>query len=556
MFDRQRLWAGAFTAFAFLWGCTGAACGSTSSAPVVAPAPISDDGLPNPTLRLAIVTDLKGYLEPCGCTSRPLGGIDRLAGALATARGGGPTLFLSAGDLFFDGLAHSEDAKTQELWKAETLSEILAELRLDAAGLGRFDLDFGTEVLSQLAARSTFPIVLAGVSGVDGLRTDGIVKEVGGVRVGVFAVAELDDDGRPPVAGVQRQDARTTALATAASLRERGAEVVIALSRGSRRFARRLADGPIDFVIQGGIDEASAAPPAVVGGHGVVHAAHQGTGLLIVDLFRRGAGEWRDVGAWTRSVEAARLDEAIRALEERIASWERGRDADQGAIAEQRARLTEQRAERASLATRPPLDGNAFAARFVEIDREQPSDTAIKTRIDAYSRRINEHNRDALAHVVAPPVAEGAPTYVGVARCETCHSAAVTWWRTTPHGRAYATLQHVNKEYNLSCVGCHVTGYGQPGGATVTHNEGLVDVQCEQCHGPGSLHAEAPMQNPIARRRDVPELVCVQCHNPEHSDRFHYPTYVRMLQAPGHGSPHASLGGRDERTRLAETWLD
>lgn len=543
-------------AFAFLWGCTGAACGSTSTAPAVAPAPISDEGLPNPTLRLAIVTDLKGYLEPCGCTSRPLGGIDRLAGALAAARASGPTLFLSAGDLFFDGLTHSEDAKTQELWKAETLSEILAELRLDAAGLGRFDFDFGTEVLSQLVARSTFPIVLAGVSGVSGLRAEGIVKEVGGVRVGVFAVAELDDDGRPPVAGIERQDARAIALATASSLRERGAEVVIALSRGSRRFARRLADGPIDFVIQGGIDEAAAAPPAVVEGHGVFHAAHQGTGLLVVDLFRQGTGEWRDVGAWTRSVEAARLDESIRALEERIASWERGGDADRTAIAEQRARLTEQRTERASLATRPPLNGNTFAARFVEIDRDQPSDSAIKSRIDAYSRRINEHNRDALAHVVAPPVAEGAPTYVGVARCETCHSAAVQWWRTTPHGRAYATLQHVNKEYNLSCVGCHVTGYGQPGGATVTHNEGLVDVQCEQCHGPGSLHASAPMQNPIARRRDVPELVCVQCHNPEHSDRFHYPTYVRMLQAPGHGSPHASFGGRDERTRLAEMWLD
>ncbi|MGD8605678.1 MAG: hypothetical protein PVH21_00195, partial [Myxococcales bacterium] len=32
-----------------------------------------------PDLRLAIVTDLKGYLEPCGCTSSPLGGIDHLA---------------------------------------------------------------------------------------------------------------------------------------------------------------------------------------------------------------------------------------------------------------------------------------------------------------------------------------------------------------------------------------------------------------------------------------------------------------------------------------------
>ena len=36
-----------------------------------------------PSLRMAVVTDLKGYLEPCGCTSDPLGGIDRLAAQIA-----------------------------------------------------------------------------------------------------------------------------------------------------------------------------------------------------------------------------------------------------------------------------------------------------------------------------------------------------------------------------------------------------------------------------------------------------------------------------------------
>ena len=48
-----------------------------------------------------------------------------------------------------------------------------------------------------------------------------------------------------------------------------------------------------------------------------------------------------------------------------------------------------------------------------------------------------------------------------------CAASSIT---STSHGRAYATLEQRNKQFNLSCVGCHVTGYDQPGGATVVHN--------------------------------------------------------------------------------------
>ena len=39
-----------------------------------------------PSFRMAVVTDLKGYLEPCGCTSDPLGGIDHMAAEVAALR--------------------------------------------------------------------------------------------------------------------------------------------------------------------------------------------------------------------------------------------------------------------------------------------------------------------------------------------------------------------------------------------------------------------------------------------------------------------------------------
>jgi hypothetical protein len=156
----------------------------------------------------------------------------------------------------------------------------------------------------------------------------------------------------------------------------------------------------------------------------------------------------------------------------------------------------------------------------------------------AHDKRVNAHNREAFADKGPLPVPDGEPTYVGSATCASCHAAAHSWWQKTPHGRAYATLVERHKEFNLSCVGCHVTGYGKPGGATVTWNlEGaLVNVGCEQCHGPGSDHVDAPLgEKRGTMRRDTPESVCVGCHNEEHSDQFQYEAYRARLVAPGHG---------------------
>ena len=78
----------------------------------------------------------------------------------------------------------------------------------------------------------------------------------------------------------------------------------------------------------------------------------------------------------------------------------------------------------------------------------------------------------------------------------------------------------------------------KPGGSTVTHNgEGaLVNVGCESCHGPGSAHVADPEANGLIDL-EVPDRVCVTCHNPEHSDRFVYDAFINMTLVPGHGQP-------------------
>jgi hypothetical protein len=141
------------------------------------------------------------------------------------------------------------------------------------------------------------------------------------------------------------------------------------------------------------------------------------------------------------------------------------------------------------------------------------------------------------------PVPAGMPGYVGSERCKDCHAPAFEWWRGHAHGRAYETLVKVDKEFSLKCVSCHVTGYGKPGGAAVVHNQGLVDVGCESCHGPASLHVQdRDTEEAKNVKLEVPETQCVQCHNEEHSDQFEYAKYKQELMAPGHGEPVKPAG--------------
>jgi hypothetical protein len=519
---------------------------------------------PPPTLRLLVMTDLGGTLEPCGCTSRPLGGIDRMAAAVASARAEGPpTLLVSAGDLFFGPGAHQAEGAvpTQEAWKAETVADVLSRLGVHGATPGLQDLTKGGAHLPGLVERSEFPVLAAGLRlsasepGVDGGTEDAgagddvgaktlpgmVLHQVAGLKVGLVGVVAPDPATAQLEAFADLGDPLGQARRAAARAREDGADLVVALSSADRRLARALAQEPsVDLVVQGGLDEDDPVAPVEAGGGLLLHAARHGRGLLVVDVWRRGPeGPWRDVGELGRRAEQERLEQAVEALRGRIATWEDDPQVDAKNLATQRDRLRAMEAdlERAGRRRAVPEDGNAVAARYAELPPEAPRDPKITSVVDGFFRRVNDHNRRAFADLAPPPVPEGQAGYVGSAACASCHEAAHRWWTRTPHGNAYATLVERHKEFNLDCVGCHVTGYGKPGGATVTHVEALKNVGCESCHGPGSVHVETGGESTEHLRTAVPERVCVGCHNEEHSDLFVYESYRKLLMVPGHGLP-------------------
>ncbi len=490
-----------------------------------------------------------------------------MAAQLAALRQDGvPTVFVAAGGLFFDGMAHGEGdaAAAQEIWKAETIADVLSGLQLAAAVPGPLDLRFGVETLDALRARARFPLLGMGVAlavpAADGAASTErplaghVVVPVGRVRVGLIGVTDLAGEQGLPAGVTQPGFALEAVEAEARAARAEGASVVLVLAGAPRRTSRRIATSVpgVDFVVQGGLDETTPHPPVGDEGAVVLNAAHHGTGVLVVDLAlgdgaSPGVAEsarWADASVWTRTVERDRLVADLERQRARIAGWERDRSVSAADLDARRAELRRHEERLAAVLRAPDLGGRAFDARFVELPQTAPRDAATSAVLERYFQRVNEHNREAFASRLPVPPAEGRPHFVGSEACGGCHADALSWWRTTLHGHAYRTLQERHREFNLSCVGCHVTGYEQPGGSTVSHVGALADVGCENCHGPGSLHLVDPEGAAVNVRRDAPEEVCARCHTPEHSDRFDYAVYRRMMIAPGHGAPAA--GGAPE----------
>jgi hypothetical protein len=150
-----------------------------------------------------------------------------------------------------------------------------------------------------------------------------------------------------------------------------------------------------------------------------------------------------------------------------------------------------------------------------------------------------------------------APTYVGSERCTDCHKSAGEVWEKTPHSHAYKTLvdakQPSNRQYDPECIVCHTVGFSYNGGFTTAEKTAkLKNVGCESCHGPGSLHVNAPnnvdlqlSMNPwkapageteVAKGRRIRRIddYCQKCHDPENDVNW---SFERNWPKIAHPSP-------------------
>ncbi len=506
----------------------------------------SAGGTASPTLRLYVVSNVAGALEPCGCTKDQLGGVNHLAAFLAKDRKQATSsLLVAAGPTMFLDPTLEKSRETQDRWKAEALAEALGDVGLAAFAPGYNDWAAGPEFLAAVAKSARASIAAANLDGV-GPKSD--LRELAGIKVGIVGVSAPEHQGaRPPaLEGTQAKDPTASLKAAAADLRAKGAAIVVGLAAIPRGQALRLAEAVPDLsvLVVGKPSDAGEAndappPPVVIGSVLVVGSSNHLQTVDVIDFFVQDGDHKFQDGSGVANAEAlASLARRIHDLETRLAAWEGDKSIRPEDVAARRTDLAKLREEHARLASPPaPKSGSFFRYSLVEVREGLGSDAKVDERMKTYYRRVNDHNKVAFAGRQAPEPSRGESAYAGVEACTTCHDEAREVWNRTPHAHAYATLSSQFKEYNLDCVSCHVTGYEKPGGSTVTTNATLQNVQCEACHGPGQAHVKAPQKPGLIVRDPKPELCTGSCHHPPHVEGFDPAKAKKRILGPGHGMP-------------------
>lgn len=117
------------------------------------------------------------------------------------------------------------------------------------------------------------------------------------------------------------------------------------------------------------------------------------------------------------------------------------------------------------------------------------------------------------ADPVLPGNGEDQPVYVGWDKCKRCHASLVEAYSGFKRSRNFRILEMRERQHDQQCLPCHTTGYGEPGGfVSVDKTPHLTNVQCEVCHGPGSLHIKATTRAQKKETLQIPRNLCTQCH--------------------------------------------
>lgn len=518
--------------------CQGCHAPSPATNPPAAPAG-------KPTVRLYVTSTMAGALEPCGCSKDQLGGVNHFAAWLKTQAEAAPqSLFVGAGPmLYLEPKLRSGDA-SQDTWKAEAIAGALKVLGMTAWAPGYNDWAGGAKALEECKALAGAGLLAGNVKGLPAA----LVRDVNGVKVGIVGVSDPKDRWGKYPEGVAATPALEAMKAGIADAKKQGARVLVGLAALPRGEAMRLADNApeLHVLVVGKPNEAGEgndAPkaPVLAGSTLVVETANHLQTVGVVDLFVRGPSDaplvFADAGGVAKADELLGIASRIRDLEARINSWELDKNVNQADLAARKADLDKLRAEKAKLeAVAPVVQGSFFRYSMVEVRDKMGDDASIRAAMLGYYKRVNEHNKTAYADRKPQEPAAGQARYIGANACTDCHEEARKVWDKTPHAGAYRTLQKDFKEYNLDCVSCHVTGYDRPGGSTVTFNEKLRDVQCETCHGPGSLHVKDPEKKGLVVAKPDPSL-CTSCHHPPHVEGFDPSQKMKLILGPGHGQP-------------------
>ncbi len=122
--------------------------------------------------------------------------------------------------------------------------------------------------------------------------------------------------------------------------------------------------------------------------------------------------------------------------------------------------------------------------------------------------------------------------YYGNDVCIKCHETEYSSWKSTPHSNALQTLINAGKEKTASCLECHTTGFGFPGGYDESDSlSAQAGVGCEECHI--VVTGQEGFSGGLHKSLAVSQQQCLHCHIKPHILHF---DFKNMREKVKHGT--------------------
>lgn len=459
-----------------------------------APAPYLS-GWDKPAVALLLSGEQHGYLEPCGCTELQSGGVARRADLVRILEEDKKwdVVGLDVGGTL-------KRSRRQDQIKFEKLFEAFDFMHYAAVGVGVEELKLGADYLLQRIPVNPEQVgaglVSANVVLFDqedlGWPLHYRIIEKGGVKIGVTSVLGLSLKDKIAPAGVETNikvlDPDKVLPGVIAKLEEQKPDLMILLSHGSDEEGKQFAKTYPQFklVLSAGGYEEPDGKPIEIGKTWLLNVGHKGKRVGVLGFYPNNAE-------------------------------------------------------------------HPFRFELIQLDKERfQNHPAMRQLMKMYQKQLEDEDIAASDDLLISQHPSGH-TFVGAEKCAGCHSKAHEQWKDTAHAFGFKTLKEgpwnekraaervdwIPRQFDPECLSCHVTGwhpqemlrYGS-GYIREQQSPHLLGQQCENCHGPASLHVQreegnASMDQLAEGRKTVRRTLeearrtmCIQCHDPDNSPTF------------------------------------
>jgi len=430
-----------------------------------------------------------------------VGGLPRRATFISQEKEEGTdTLILDTGNLVTNKPLAEPSLEPAEA-KARLILKTMDRMGYSAVAIGEMDLYLGLDLLRSLRDTSKLQFLSANLTDNKGKTVFEPYRllKAGGLTVGVIGLTAPPSDKRmffTRMPGAVVKDPLAAAGETVEKIREKCDLIVVLSNVGYAKDLQLAKEVPgIDILITGGTKR-YMNNPIIQEKTLITSGFYEGRsiGRLLINLEG-------DIDGWTSRKELDFFDKQIG-----IAETKTGTPAGQ-------RNLDALREKRESAAR-----GTLYEAAMVNLEPTFPDDPQVVSMISDYRKELAKNSVTSPAQNVRN---EEKVRYTGPEACADCHDSRYRFWLTTDHATAFLSLAPKNAGADPDCLPCHVTGYKRRTGYwPKAPREDLRGVQCEACHGVGSLHVKSPDLYSLLHLPAAPQ--CMDCHTESQDDDFDY----------------------------------